>query len=116
MRLLLDANLSGRRIGRALREEGHDVFALGEHPELDGLTDHEVLALAVKQARIVITRNSKDFAPLLREWASESRDHAGCILIWTLGHHQFGPILRGIRGALEDRPRQREWVNVAVAI
>ncbi len=116
MRLLLDANLSGRRIGGPLRAAGHGVLALSEHPEHEGLDDAEVLALAADQTRILITRNSRDFAPLLREWAGAGRHHAGCILIWTLSHHQFALILNGVQRVLAERPRQRDWQDIAVAI
>lgn len=116
MRLLLDANLSGPRIAGPLRSEDHDVLALSEHPELEGLHDSQVLDLAAKQTRILITRNSKDFAPLLREWAEAGRHHAGCILVWTLGHHEFGRILDALRGLLAERSRQTDWQDIAVAI
>lgn len=116
MRLLLDANLSGRRIGGPLRDDGHDVLCLSEHPELEGLYDPDVLALAADETRILVTRNRKDFAPLLREWAEAGRHHAGCILIWTLGHHQFALILDGLGQVLAERPRQKDWRDTAVAI
>jgi hypothetical protein len=38
---------------------------------------------------VLITRNSRDFAPIAREWAEARRSHAGLILIWTLDHSQF---------------------------
>jgi hypothetical protein len=116
VRLLLDANLSGRRLARPLRGDGHDVLALSERPELEGLADPEVLALAAAEGRILITRNSRDFAPLLRDWAEAGRSHAGCILIWTLRHDEFGPILRGLRHLLAERPHQSAWVDLAVAL
>lgn len=116
MRLLLDANLSGRRIAGSLREAGHDVLALSERPELEGLDDPGVLTLAADDTRILITRNSKDFAPLLREWAGAGRHHAGCILIWTLDHHEFARIVKAVGRLLDERPRQRDWPNIAVAI
>jgi hypothetical protein len=116
VRLLLDANLSGRRIARPLREDGHDVVALSERPDLEGLADPEVLALAAGEDRILVTRNSRDFAPLLREWAEAGRSHAGCVLIWTLRHDDFGPILVGIRRLLAERPEQSRWTDVAVAL
>lgn len=116
MRLLLDANLSGRRIARPLRDDGHDVLALSERPDLEGLADPEVLVLAAAEGRILVTRNSRDFAPLLREWAEAGRSHAGCVLIWTLRHDEFGPILEGLRRRLAERPEQSAWRDVAVAL
>ncbi len=116
MRLLLDANLSGRRIARPLRDDGHDVVALTERPELEGLADPEVLGLAAGDGRILITRNSRDFAPLLRDWAEAGRSHAGCVLIWTLRHGEFGQILQGLRHLLDERPDQSAWVDLAVAL
>lgn len=116
MRLLLDANLSGRRIARPLREAGHDVSALGERPDLEGLADPEVLALATAEERILVTRNSRDFAPLLREWAEAGRSHAGCVLIWTLKHDDFGPILEGLGSRLAERSEQSAWREIAIAL
>jgi hypothetical protein len=116
VRLLLDANLSGRRIGRSLREDGHDVLALDERVDLEGLADPEVLGLAADEGRILITRNSRDFAPLLRVWAEADRSHAGCVLIWSLRHDEFGSILRGVRPLLATRPQQAAWRDLAVAL
>ena len=116
MRLLLDANLSPRRVARLLRAHGHDVVALAEETEYEGLDDPDVLALAASQQRILVTRNSRDFAPILREWAEAGREHAGCILIWTLGHHEFGAIVRGVERLLGERPRPEDWRDVAVAL
>jgi uncharacterized protein with PIN domain len=116
VRFLLDANLSGRRVARGLRSAGHDVLALSEHPELEGFDDPDVLALASEERRILITGNSKDFAPLLREWAEAGRHHAGCILVWTLGHHEFQALVKAICQLLIGRPRQRDWLDIAIAI
>lgn len=116
MRLLLDANLSPRRIARPLRERGHDILALAESSEYEGLDDPDVLALAASERRILVTRNSRDFAPLLREWAESRRAHAGCILVWTLRHDEFGAIVQGVERLLSERPRQQAWQDVAVAL
>lgn len=43
MRLLLDAHISGRMVGKALIEGGHDVRALDSEIEFEGLPDPEVL-------------------------------------------------------------------------
>lgn len=72
--------------------------------------------MAAEQRRILVTRNARDFAPLLRTWAEEGRHHAGCILIWTLSHHDFGPIITGISDLLAARPTPEEWVDLTVAL
>ena len=116
MRLLPDANLSPKRIGSALQKRGHDVVSLAADTALGALDDPQVLELAADHARILVTRNSRDFAPLLREWAEAGRHHAGCILIWTLGHHEFGAIVKGIGRLLGDRPDPAEWRDLTVAL
>lgn len=116
MRLLLDANLSPRRVGAPLAKRGHDVLSLAADVALGALDDPLVLDLAAAQARILVTRNSRDFAPLLREWAEAGREHAGCILIWTFAHHEFGAIIRGVARLLDDRPDPKQWRDLAVAL
>ncbi|MGH2628704.1 MAG: DUF5615 family PIN-like protein [Anaerolineales bacterium] len=116
VRLLLDANLSPKRIRSALGKRGHDSLSLASDAALGALDDPQVLELAAQQARILVTRNSRDFAPLLREWAEGGRHHAGCILIWTLGHHEFGAIINGVSRLLSDRPDAEQWRDLAVAL
>jgi predicted nuclease of predicted toxin-antitoxin system len=115
VRLLLDANLSPRRIATPLRTAGHDVLALAEDSTLEGLDDPAVLELAAAANRILITRNSRDFAPLAREWAEAQRPHAGMILIWTLDHPQFSKIVEGIGRCIKQLPRQKDWGDVVLA-
>jgi len=116
VRLLLDAHVSGRAIGRRLREAGHDVLALGDEQRFDALADPEVLALAAREERVLVTFNVKDFPGLLRDWADEGRDHAGCILMAGMDHSQFGAILRALDAALQQRPEQGDWHNLAVFV
>ncbi len=116
MRLLLDANLSPRRIGSALHAAGHDVLPLAEDATLEGLDDPVVLELAASQQRILVTRNSRDFAPLAREWAEAQRQHAGLILIWTLDHNQFGEIITGVERLISQWPDQEQWRDLVVAL
>jgi predicted nuclease of predicted toxin-antitoxin system len=115
LRLLLDANLSPRRIAAPLRDTGHDVFALAENATYEGLSDPQVLELATSEERIVITRNSRDFAPIAREWAEAQRPHTGLILIWTLDHNRFAEIITGVEHQLNLWPSQEQWSNLAVA-
>jgi Domain of unknown function (DUF5615) len=116
VRLLLDANLSPKRVGAPLERRGHDVLSLASDAVLGALHDPEVLELAAREERILVTRNSRDFAPLLREWAETDRHHAGCILIWTLGHHEFGAIIKGVARLLTDRPDAEQWRGLAIAL
>ena len=113
---MLDANLSPKRVGVALEARGHDVLALAADPSLSALDDPDVLALATEEQRVLVTRNARDFAPLLREWAEAGRSHSGCILVWTLGHHEFGKIIEGVGGLLDARPDPEAWRDVAVAL
>ena len=116
MRLLIDANLSPKRIGSALSKRGHDVLSLAADPPLGALDDPQVLTFAASENRILVTRNSRDFAPILREWAEGDRHHSGCILIWTLGHHEFGAIVTSVARLLKDRPAANAWRDLTIAL
>jgi Domain of unknown function (DUF5615) len=98
-------------IAERLRRRGHDVFALDEHRELDGLPDADVLALAARDRRILVTFNVRDFAPILRQWAEAQRSHAGCLLLVGIGQHEFGVILDRISAVVAKRPGQRDWAD-----
>jgi hypothetical protein len=116
MRVLLDAQLSPHRIGAALAERGHDVRSIASDAALGALPDPDVLELAATERRVLITRNSRDFAPLLRLWAEAGRHHSGCILVWALQHHQFGLIVEGVTALLEARPTPDDWTDLSVAL
>jgi DICT domain-containing protein len=111
MRLLLDAHVSGRRVGEALRVQGHDVRALDEERQLEGLPDDEVLALATAEERILVTHNIAHFPEILRDWAEASRSHAGVILVYGIDHNEFDLVERGVRRLFELRPSQEAWLD-----
>lgn len=60
---------------------------------------------ARSEERIVVTRNSRDFAPILVEWARDGWSHAGCILIWTLDHARQCAIVAGVERLLATHPQ-----------
>ncbi len=91
------------------------MLALAEDAVYEGLPDPQVLELAASEGRILITRNSRDFAPIAREWGEARRSHAGLILIWTLDHSQFAAILTGIEHQLDLWPSQEQWRELTVA-
>ena len=111
MRILLDAHVAGRTVGKALAEGGHDVRALDSEVELEGLSDPEVLELAAAEGRVLVTANIRDFEPLLREWAGEGRSHAGVVLVpKSVRNEAFGVLISGVRKMLAETT-QEEWVN-----
>jgi predicted nuclease of predicted toxin-antitoxin system len=113
VRLLLDAHVSARGVGRALIRNGHDVLALSEDAAHEGLDDEEVLALATGDQRILVTHDVEDFPPILREWAAGGRSHAGAILVHGIDHSEFGLVIAGIHRLLDERPTQQGWVGVS---
>lgn len=111
MKLLLDAHVSGKTVGRALAKGGHDVRALDSETELEGLADPEVLELAAGEGRVLVTANIRDFEPLLREWAGEGRAHAGVILIPpSVRNEEFGVLISGIEKTISDAG-QDNWAD-----
>lgn len=116
MRLLLDAHVSGPRIGRRLEEAGHDVRALDQEPALEGLDDEDVLALASEEQRILVTHNIRDFPAILREWAQAQRSHAGAILVYGIDHGEFELVVRGIERWLELYAEPADWTDLAVVL
>ena len=116
MRLLLDAHHSGRVVGRWLREAGHDVRALDEHRDLEGLDDEAVLELATGEDRVLLTHNVKDFPDILREWAEAGRHHAGCIMVVGIRLHEFGELIRVLGSALDLHADRETWIDRAVFV
>jgi predicted nuclease of predicted toxin-antitoxin system len=111
MRILLDAHISGRTVGKVLIEDSHNVRALDSEPELEGLSDPEVLELATEEGRVLVTANIRDFEPKLREWAGESRSHAGVILVpSSVRNEAFGFLISCVKETLADTA-QEDWVD-----
>ena len=116
MRLLLDAHVSGPRVGERLTAAVHDVRALDQEPALEGLDDDDVLALAAAQERILVTHNIRDFPAIIREWPGAERSHAGVILVYGIDHREFDMIVRGIQRCVELYPEPATWRDLAVVV
>lgn len=108
--------MSGRVVAATLRSDGHDVVALSEEQALAGLSDAEVLELAVRERRILVTHNVKDFVPLLRTLTEGGGSHSGCILVQGLRHAEFGRVIRGLRQSFTSRPEAETWENLAIVL
>jgi hypothetical protein len=116
VRLLLDAHVSGPRVGVLLREKGHDVRALDQEPELEGLADDDVLALASEEERILVTHNIRDFPEIVRGWMEAQRSHAGAILVYGIDHSEFQAIAGGIQRWLDLYPNPDDWIDLAAVL
>ena len=116
MRFLLDAHVSGPRVGQRLTAAAYEVRALDQELALEGLDDDEVLSLAVAEERILVTHNVRDFPAILREWAAAERSHAGVILIYGIDHREFDVIVRGIERCVELYPEMVMWRDLAIVI
>lgn len=98
-------------VGKALEEDGHDVYALDSVKELEGTKDPEVLELAISEGRVLVTANVSDFMALITGLGNTERSHSGCILVpGSIKHEEFGTIISGIRDALEDTS-QEDWID-----
>jgi len=116
VRFLLDAHVSGPRVGQRLTEQGHDVLALDQVPALEGLDDEQVLTLATEDRRVLVTHNVRDFPSILREWAAAQRSHAGVILVYGIDHSEFELVARGIGRWLELYPQPSSWTDLAAVL
>lgn len=64
VRLLLDEHFSDV-IAVALRDRGYDVRSVVADPDLRGASDAQVFAAAAAERSRIVTKNVKDFRPLL---------------------------------------------------
>lgn len=116
MRLLLDAHLSGSRIGRELSARGHNTRALNDDPNAERLEDDHILALATTERRLLVTHDVTDFPEILRNWAEAGRSHSGAILVYGIRPDEFGAIVEGLTQLLGEASRQADWIDVVKAV
>jgi len=92
-----------RSIARELREAGHDVDAVVEHPELRGLPDQEQFDQATADARTLVTYDTADYLPVAARRAAEGQEHPGLILLSPARFPQGAPaaVVKSL-GALLD--------------
>lgn len=79
MKLLLDEMYSGR-LARALRERGTDAEGVDERSPLRGLADEELLVVAAREGRVLVSENVADFMRLYGEWGAIERRHSGIVI------------------------------------
>jgi predicted nuclease of predicted toxin-antitoxin system len=114
VRLLLDHDVSGPRVGARLAAEGHDARSLDQEPQNSGLADDEVLRLGAREQRIIITHDVNTFPPVLRDFAERHESHAGAIVVVGIRSRDFDLLVRAIGAWLARYPQQGQWRDMTV--
>ncbi len=81
MRVYLDDDLDSNTLIRLMIQSGHQVIsprAIGNK----GITDEEHLRYAADNWLVMLTANSQDFVRLHQIWLSQSRQHAGVLVVY----------------------------------
>ena len=80
LRLLIDEDTQDARLVLMLRTEGHDVVTVNE-AGLRGQSDDVVLTYAMRDQRVVLTLNCRDFLEL----HESAETHSGVIAVYQSG-------------------------------
>ena len=99
MRLLLDENMSDRRLAARLRAQGHDPV-LATDVGLLSATDARVFIAAITQALPVLTRDSEDFADLHDLIMAAGGHHSGVLVVRFDNDPRHNLTDRGIASAI----------------
>ena len=114
MRLLLDEMLSPT-IARDLRARDHDVEAIKEHPEWEAYDDPQVLDLARREHRALVTDNLVDMRPLHYEAiAPGGPGDYGMVFIpggYRRTKDDTGKIVTALEQKLEVYPGERDLAD-----
>ena len=107
MRLLLDEMLSPE-IALQLRHKGNDVEAVKEHVAWSALSDVDVMNLARRERRAVVTNNLIDFRPLHHEAITPGGEgHYGMVFMpgdYRRTKADIGRIVRALERKLAEFP------------
>lgn len=116
MKALLDEHFS-HRIAQTLRERALDVEAVCERPGLAEAPDREVMEVAQREERAVVTNNIKDFRPMAAERLRSGQGHAGLILMPSRrdrSRDATGALADAIEGVMcanpEGIPDTEHWI------
>ncbi len=114
LKLLLDEMFSPT-IAAALRARGHDVVAIKEHPERHAASDPDVVSLARRERRAIVTNNVRDFRPLHAELvAAGQADHAGMMFVPANMHRTkaaTGQLVTALEAKLAEYPGDDDLAN-----
>lgn len=94
MRLLID-EMWPPAVAVQLRRRWHDVVAVAERPELKGMPDPALFAVAQAEGRAVVTENVPDFRPLAAAALAQGQAHAGLVLTGNARYPRHDPRTSG---------------------
>jgi hypothetical protein len=115
LKLLLDAHHSPLA-AVTLSAEGHDVIAAATEPALARLEDEELLAIATREGRALVTENAKDFDRIVRTLSAQGQHHDGVIFTSPRRYHRGsaaypGNLIAALKTLLaEPPPDQTDWI------
>jgi len=102
-------------IARQLRERGHDVVAVADHPGWAAISDPEVMALARSERRAVVTNNLHDYRPLHADAITPGGPgHFGMILMsgsYRRTKADIGRIVSALEAKLAEYPDDKDLAN-----
>lgn len=116
LKLLLDSHHSPLA-AVTLAAEGHDVVAAATEPTLARLEDEELLALATRESRALVTENAKDFDRIVRTMSAHGAHHAGVVFTSPRRYHRGsvaypGNLIVALRALLAEPPvDQTDWIH-----
>ena len=105
----------GPQIARELRERGHDAIAIKEREEWVSYDDDQVMELARKEHRAVVTANLRDYRPRAAAAALPGGPgHYGMVFIpggYRRTRADIGRIADALEVKLEAHPGERGLDN-----
>lgn len=116
VKLLLDVQHS-RLAASRLRSSGHDVIAAADDAVLATLPDDELLRVATRQGRAIVTENARDFDRIVRAWAAAGDHHAGVIFASPRRFHRGSSaypanLIAGLEAVLSEPPQHaQDWIR-----
>jgi Domain of unknown function (DUF5615) len=99
-------------IARELCARGHDVEAVAGHPDWEGLSDSQLMAVARTERRAIVTNNLRDYRPLHSEAITPGgHGHFGMILMpgsYRRTQADTGRIIAALEAKLVRYPGEKE--------
>jgi len=107
VKLLLD-EMFAPAIARELRSRGHDVESVSGRSEWQALSDAEVVEVARRERRAIVTNNLRDFRPLHHEAIVPSGSgHFGMVFVpgsYRRTKADVGRIVSALERKLDEYP------------